>query len=442
MFEQLQQSLRQTFDRLRGRGRLSPDDIKQALREVRIALLDADVHFQVARDFVQKLEPRLLGQEVMESLTPGQTVIKEVQDELQQLLGGETTPLRLRGQVPHVVLLLGLQGAGKTTFAAKLALRMKQEQHWPILVACDLKRPAAIEQLAVLGERIGVPVVRPEGQTDPAAVAKDAVRRATREGNDVVIVDTAGRQTVDEELMDELARIRDAVSPSASILVIDAMTGQAALPTAETFSARIGVDGVALSKLDGDARGGAALTVRAATGKPILFASMGEAPEALEPFHPDRMAQRILGMGDVMTLIERAQSQVDEKQAREMTARLRKGEFSLEDFLEQLRAVQRMGPIRDLLGMIPGVARKIKDTDIDERQLVRTRAIIESMTRQERRDPRILDASRRRRIARGSGTSVADVNRLLKQYEEMRRMTKSMKGMRGRLPPMPPLEGR
>lgn len=442
MFEQLQQSLQKTFDRLRGRGRLGPDDIRQALREVRIALLDADVHFQVARDFVAKLEPRLLGQEVMESLTPGQTVVREVHEELRDLLGGETEPLRLRGKEPHVILLLGLQGAGKTTFAAKLALRMKSDQHYPLLVACDLKRPAAIEQLALLGERVGVPVARPDGQTDPALVARTAVQRAVRDGNDIVIVDTAGRQTVDEDLMQELKQIRDAVQPSASILVIDAMTGQAALPTAEAFDQEIGIDGIALSKLDGDARGGAALTVRAVTRKPILFASLGEGPEQIEPFHPDRMAQRILGMGDVLTLIERATAEVSEQSARDMAQKMRRGEFTLEDFLEQLKAVQRMGPLRDLIGMIPGLSRKVKDQNIDERQVVRTRAIIESMTRSERRDPRILDASRRRRIARGSGTSVADVNRLLKQYEEMRRMTKSMRNMRGRLPPMPPIEGR
>jgi len=441
MFEELQEHLRQTFDRLRGRGKLTPDDIKKALREVRIALLDADVHFAVARDFVARLEPRLLGQDVLESLTPGQTVLHHVQEELQELLGGQTQHMRLGGSAPHVVLLLGLQGAGKTTLAAKLALRLKQEQHWPLLVACDLKRPAAIEQLAVLGERIGVPVMRPESE-DPAEVARVGVARARGAGQDVVLIDTAGRQQVDPELMAELREIRDAVRPQVSLLVLDAMTGQAAMETAKTFSEEIGIDGVALAKLDGDARGGAALSVRAATGKPIMFASVGERPEQLEPFHPDRMAQRILGMGDVMGLIERVQKQVSEQKAGEMQGRLKKGEVTLDDLMEQLQSVRKMGSLRELLGMIPGVSRKVKDADVDEGQVAKNVAILQSMTRQERRDPRLLDASRRRRIAKGSGTSVADVNRMLRQFEEMRRMAKAMRGMRGRMPQMPPLERR
>ncbi len=441
MFEELQEHLRQTFDRLRGRGKLTPDDIKKALREVRIALLDADVHFAVARDFVARLEPRLMGQDVLESLTPGQTVLHHVQEELQELLGGQTQHMRLGGATPHVVLLLGLQGAGKTTLAAKLALRLKQEQHWPLLVACDLKRPAAIEQLAVLGERIGVPVMRPESE-DPAKVARAGIDRARAAGQDVVLIDTAGRQQVDPELMAELRTIRDAVTPQVSLLVLDAMTGQAAMETAKTFAEEIGIDGIALAKLDGDARGGAALSVRAATGKPILYASVGERPEQLEPFHPDRMAQRILGMGDVLGLIERVQKQVSEQKAGEMQGRLKKGEVTLDDLMEQLQSVRKMGSLRELIGMIPGVSRKIKDSDVDESQVGRNLAILQSMTRQERRDPRLLDASRRRRIAKGSGTSVADVNRLLRQYEEMRRMAKAMRGMRGRLPQMPPLERR
>ena len=441
MFEELQEHLRQTFDRLRGRGKLTPDDIKKALREVRIALLDADVHFAVARDFVARLEPRLLGHDVLESLTPGQTVLHHVQAELQDLLGGQTQHMRLSGAAPHVVLLLGLQGAGKTTLAAKLALRLKEEQHWPLLVACDLKRPAAIEQLAVLGERIGVPVMRPETK-DPAEAARAGVERARSAGQDVVLIDTAGRQQVDQELMAELRQIRDAVRPQVSLLVLDAMTGQAAMETAKTFSDEIGIDGVALAKLDGDARGGAALSVRAATGKPILFASVGERPEQLESFHPDRMAQRILGMGDVMGLIERVQKQVSEQKAGEMQGRLKKGEVTLDDLMEQLQSVRKMGSLRELLGMIPGVSRKVKDADVDEGQVAKNLAILQSMTRQERRDPRLLDASRRRRIAKGSGTSVADVNRMLRQFEEMRRMAKAMRGMRGRMPQMPPIERR
>ncbi len=442
MFEELQEHLRLTFDRLRGRGKLTPDDIKKALREVRIALLDADVHFSVARDFVARLEPRLLGQDVLDSLTPGQTVLHHVQEELQELLGGEAQQMRLGGPAPHVVLLLGLQGAGKTTFAAKLALRLKQEQHWPLLVACDLKRPAAIEQLAVLGGRIDVPVMRPDSG-DPVAAAAAGVARARSAGQDVVLIDTAGRQQVDAELMAELKAIKGAVAPQVSLLVLDAMTGQAAMETAKTFAAEIGIDGVALAKLDGDARGGAALSVRAATGKPILYASLGERPEQLEIFHPDRMAQRILGMGDVMGLIERVQKQVSEQKAGEMQGRLKKGEVTLDDLMDQLQSVRKMGSLRDLLGMIPGVSRKMKDTQVDEGQIGRSVAILQSMTRQERRDPRLLDASRRRRIAKGSGTSVSDVNRLLRQFEEMRRMAKAMRGMRGgRMPQLPPLERR
>ena len=442
MFEELQEHLRLTFDRLRGRGKLTPDDIKKALREVRIALLDADVHFSVARDFVARLEPRLLGQDVLDSLTPGQTVLHHVQEELQELLGGEAQQMRLGGPAPHVVLLLGLQGAGKTTFAAKLALRLKQEQHWPLLVACDLKRPAAIEQLAVLGGRIDVPVMRPDSG-DPVAAAAAGVARARSAGQDVVLIDTAGRQQVDAELMAELKAIKGAVAPQVSLLVLDAMTGQAAMETAKTFAAEIGIDGVALAKLDGDARGGAALSVRAATGKPILYASVGERPDQLELFHPDRMAQRILGMGDVMGLIERVQKQVSEQKAGEMQGRLKKGEVTLDDLMDQLQSVRKMGSLRDLLGMIPGVSRKMKDTQVDEGQIGRSVAILQSMTRQERRDPRLLDASRRRRIAKGSGTSVSDVNRLLRQFEEMRRMAKAMRGMRGgRMPQLPPLERR
>jgi signal recognition particle subunit SRP54 len=441
MFEQLQERLRQTFDRLRGRGKLTPDDIKKALREVRIALLDADVHFAVARDFVTQLEPKLLGEDVMQSLTPGQTVVKHVHEALRELLGGDVQPLRLRGKAPHVVLLLGLQGAGKTTFAAKLALRLKQEQHWPLLVACDLKRPAAIEQLAVLGERIGVPVQRPETQ-DPVKAARAGVERARQAGQDVVLIDTAGRQEVDQELMAELQAIHRATEPAATILVLDAMTGQAALGTAEAFQRDVGIDGVVLSKVDGDARGGAALSVRAATGKPILFASTGERPEQLESFSPERMAQRILGMGDVMGLIERAQAQAAEADTAEMEKRLRKGQVTLDDLMAQLQAVRKMGSMREILGMIPGLGRKLKDRDLDESQVGRSLAVLQSMTREERRDPRLLDASRRRRIAKGSGTSVADVNRVLRQFEEMRRMAKVMKGMRGKMPPMPPLERR
>ncbi|MDA8344051.1 MAG: signal recognition particle protein [Thermaerobacter sp.] len=441
MFEQLQERLRQTFDRLRGRGKLTPDDIKKALREVRIALLDADVHFSVARDFVTQLEPKLLGEDVMASLTPGQTVVKHVHEALRELLGEDVHPLRLRGKAPHAVLLLGLQGAGKTTFAAKLALRLKQEQRWPLLVACDLKRPAAIEQLAVLGERIGVPVQRPETQ-DPVEAARAGLARARRDGQDVVLIDTAGRQEVDADLMAELQAIHRAVDPAATILVLDAMTGQAALGTAETFAREVGIDGVVLSKVDGDARGGAALSVRAATGKPILFASTGERPEQLEAFSPDRMAQRILGMGDVMGLIERAQAQAAEGDTQEMEKRLRKGQVTLDDLMAQLQTMRKMGSVREILGMIPGLGRKVKDQDVDEKQIGRSLAILQSMTRLERRDPRLLDASRRRRIAKGSGTSVSDVNRMLRQFEEMRRMAKAMRGMRGKMPPMPPLERR
>ncbi|OTA42147.1 MAG: signal recognition particle protein, partial [Symbiobacterium thermophilum] len=428
MFESLQERLQEAFRRLRGKGKLTEADVNEALREVRLALLEADVNFKVVKSFISRVKERAVGQEVLETLNPAQMVIKIVYEELVALMGGENVGLNMADRPPTVVMLCGLQGSGKTTHAAKLALKLKKEGKKPLLVAADVYRPAAIKQLEVLGEQAGVPVYSEGDQVSPVDIAQRAVEYAARERLDVVIVDTAGRLTIDEELMEELRQIKARIQPHDTLLVLDAMIGQDAVTTAEHFHGKLGIDGVILTKLDGDTRGGAALSVREVTGRPIKFVGVGEKLDALEPFHPDRMASRILGMGDVLTLIEKAQEQVDRKRAEEMARKMLKAEFDFEDFLEQLRALQRMGPLQDLLKMLPGVGAQLKDIQIDEKSLKHVEAIILSMTPKERRNPDIINARRRERIAKGSGRPVAEVNRLIKQFEQTRKLMKQLGG--------------
>ncbi len=440
MLEALQHRLAEVFRRLAGRSVLRPEDVDAALREVRVALLEADVHVQVVREFVSRVREAAVGREVWKSLTPAQQVVQVVYEELVRLLGGEHRELVPAPKPPTVVLLCGLHGTGKTTQAAKLALHLRKRGRRPLLVAADLQRPAAVRQLQVVGERAGVPVFV-GGSQDPAEVAQQAVQHARAQGYDFVVVDTAGRVHVDDELMEELRRVRQASGAQYSLLVVDAMTGQEAVRVARRFHEALGIDGVILTKLDGDARGGAALSVAATVGRPVLFVGTGERLEAFEPFHPDRMASRILGMGDVLTLVERAREAVDAERAAELERKLRRAEFTLEDFREQLRQVRRMGPLDSLLDLIPGMSRlRGRPAELEERELKRMEAILDSMTRQERRDPSILNASRKRRIARGSGTTVQDVNRLLKQFEEAKRMMRELErvGRRAKRFPMPP----
>jgi signal recognition particle subunit SRP54 len=442
MFDSLSERLQGVFGELRGRGKLSADDVDRAMREIRLALLEADVNFKVVREFVNHVKERALGAEVMESLTPAQQVVKIVDEELVALMGAGDSRLAFSGRPPTVILMAGLQGSGKTTTCAKLANFLKKDGKRPVLVAADVYRPAAIDQLVTLAERVGVPVYAPGADADPVDIARDGVAFA-RDKGDVVIIDTAGRLHVDEELMDELVRMRATVKPHDILLVIDAMTGQDAVNAADAFRDRVDIDGVVLTKLDGDARGGAALSVRAVTGKPIKFASTGEKIGDFDYFHPDRMASRILGMGDVLTLIEKAQQDVDERDAQLMEEKLRRAEFTFEDFLDQMKQVRKMGSLSSILGMLPGVPgmKQLKGVQIDDSALDRVEAMIFSMTPEERRHPEVIDGSRRQRIARGSGTQVSDVNNLLKQYREMRKMLKQLSGgagpgMMGRLPGM------
>ena len=443
MFETLSDRLTQVFSSLRGKGRLSPADIDATAREIRIALLEADVALPVVRQFIARVKERAGGAEVSQALNPAQQVIKIVHEELVEILGGETRRLRFAKNPPTVIMLAGLQGSGKTTLAGKLALWLKGQGHTPLLVASDLQRPNAVQQLQIVGEQAGVPVWAPEpgsGVGDPVAVAKSGIAQAQVRLHDIVIVDTAGRLGVDAEMMQQAVDIRDAVNPNEVLFVVDAMIGQDAVATAEAFRDGVGFSGVVLTKLDGDARGGAALAVRAVTGKPIKYVSVGEKLDQLEPFHPDRLASRILGMGDVMSLIERAQEQISENEAREMEAKLRKSEFTLEDFLGQLRQVRKMTAgqgMAGLLGMLPGVGRQVKNLKVDERQIDRVEAIILSMTPAERRNPRSIDGSRRRRIAAGSGTNVQQVNQLLGQFKQMQRMMKQVG--KGKMPQFPGL---
>jgi signal recognition particle subunit SRP54 len=442
MFDSLSDRLGATLDGLKGKGRLSEDDINKAMREIRLALLEADVNFGVVKDFVARVRERAMGSEVMDSLTPGQQVVKIVHEELTSLMGEAGTKLSFSNRPPTVILMAGLQGSGKTTACGKLARLLAKQKRSPAMVACDVYRPAAIQQLQTLGKSLQVPVYE-RGTADPVETAAWGVEQAKAQGRDVVIVDTAGRLHIDDQLMDELVRIKKAVKPHNVLLVLDSMSGQDAVTTAQAFSEAVDYDGVILTKLDGDARGGAALAVRAVTGKPIKFVSVGERLDQLEEFHPDRMASRILGMGDVMSLIERAQDQFDEDEAREMEAKLRKADFTLEDFLGQLRQVRKMTQgqgMAGLLGMIPGVGRQVKNMKVDERQIDRIEAIILSMTPAERRNHRLITGSRRRRIAAGSGTSVQTVNQLLAQFKQVQKMMKQVG--KGKMPQFPGMQRR
>lgn len=423
MFSSLTEKLHEVFKKLKNKGKLTEEDVNAALKEVRVALLEADVNYKVVKDFVARIRERAVGQEILANLNPAHQVIKIVREELTALMGGQDARLNFAPKPPTVIMLVGLQGSGKTTTAAKLGLLLKRQGRRPLLVAADIYRPAAIKQLQVLGEQIQVPVFfRDE---DPVAIARKAVAEATQKGFDVVIIDTAGRLHINDELMEELERIKDAVKPHEILLVVDAMTGQDAVKVAETFHQRLGLDGVVLTKLDGDTRGGAALSIRAVTGCPIKFAGVGEKLDMLEPFHPDRMADRILGMGDILTLIEKAQATFDAQQAAEMQRRIRSADFNLEDFLVQLRQFRKMGPLDHILSMLPGfnsMKRLREELQFDERELIWAEAIINSMTPEERRHPEIIDGSRRRRIARGCGLTVQDVNRLLKQFEQTKKL--------------------
>jgi signal recognition particle subunit SRP54 len=431
MFEEISQRFDDVFRKLRGRGSLTAENIQEGLREVRRALLEADVNFKVAKEFVKRVEERAVGQEVLGGLHPGQQVIKVVHEEMVRLLGGEHRGLARSDQGPTVVMMCGLQGSGKTTFCGKLARRFLARQKRVLLVAADTRRPAAMDQLEVVGRSVEAEVFVRRGQ-DAVTICREGVEEAERRGFDLVVLDTAGRLHVDEALMEELESIKAAVEPDETLLVLDGLTGQDAVNVARVFSERIAFTGVVLTKMDGDARGGAALSVTHVTGVPIKFVGTGEKPEALEDFHPERMASRILGMGDILTLVERAQGQVDEESALRMADRVRRQQFSFEDFLEQLEQVKKMGPLEDLLKMIPGMGRQLRGLQVDDRALGRTQAMIRSMTPGERRNPGTIDGSRRKRIARGSGTSVQEVNQLLKQFRDMQKMMKLMKGRRGR----------
>ncbi|BEU87634.1 signal recognition particle protein [Selenomonas sp. TAMA-11512] len=436
LFENLSERLQATFKKLRGHGKLTEDDVNQAMREVRMALLEADVNFKVVKSFIEKVKERAIGQEVLETLTPAQVVIKIVDEELTALMGGETARIEIAPQPPTVIMMAGLQGAGKTTSAGKLALMFKKQGKKPLLVAADIYRPAAIKQLQVLGGQLDVPVFSlPEGNS-AVRIAQDAVEFAKSHLHDIVIIDTAGRLHVDEALMKELKDIRQSVSPHEILLVVDAMTGQDAVHVAETFHETLTIDGVVLTKLDGDARGGAALSIKAVTGCPIKFIGVGEKLDPLEPFHPDRMASRILGMGDVLSLIEKAQSTFDLEETQKMEKKLRKADFTLDDFLSQMQQVKKLGSLDSILGMIPGMGGLKKqlagqELDLDGKEIRRIEAIIRAMTPKERADISIINGSRRKRIAAGSGTRVQDVNKLLKQFGEMRKMMKKMKKQMG-----------
>ncbi len=429
-FEGLSSKLSGVFSRLKGHGKLNEKDIKDAMREVRMALLDADVSYKVAKDFVNRVSEKAMGAQVMESLTPAQQVIDIVHGELIELMGNTTAKLDFPSKPPCVIMMCGLQGAGKTTHCAKLAKYLIKGNHRPLLAACDVYRPAAIEQLKIVGEKAGAHVFE-MGQENPVKIAKNAVKYAKDNGFDVVMLDTAGRLHIDDTLMEELENIKRETSPNEILLVVDSMTGQDAVNVAESFNQRLDITGVILTKLDGDTRGGAALTVLAVTGKPVKFAGIGEKLDDIEPFHPDRMANRILGMGDVLTLIDKAKTAIDEKAAQKAMQKMQENKFDLNDLYAQFEQIEKMGSIHSLLNMLPGVAGKVKEEDIDERKMPRTKAIISSMTRKEREKPSIIDAKRKRRIAAGSGTSVEEVNQLLKQFDQMQKVMKQM-GLTGK----------
>ncbi|MGA9225033.1 MAG: signal recognition particle protein [Mesobacillus sp.] len=431
-FEGLADRLQNTMQKIRGKGKVTEADVKEMMREVRLALLEADVNFKVVKDFVKKVTERAIGQEVVKSLTPGQQVIKVVKEELTELMGGEQSKIAASNRPPTVIMMVGLQGAGKTTTTGKLAnLLRKKYNRKPLLVAADIYRPAAIKQLETLGKQLSMPVFSLGDQVSPVEIAKQAIAKAKEDHNDYVLIDTAGRLHVDENLMDELKQIKELSKPDEIFLVVDAMTGQDAVNVAESFNEQLGLTGVVLTKLDGDTRGGAALSIRAVTNTPIKFVGLGEKLDAIEPFHPERMASRILGMGDVLTLIEKAQANVDEEKAKELEKKMRTASFTLDDFLDQLGQVRKMGPLDEILKMMPG-ANKIKgmnNLQIDEKQISHVEAIIQSMTKNEKTHPEIINANRRKRIAKGSGTSIQEVNRLLKQFEDMKKMMKQMTSM-------------
>lgn len=430
LFEGLSGKLQDTINKFRGKGRVTEKDVKDMMREIKLALLEADVNFKVVKDFIGKVSERAVGQDVLESLTPGQQVIKVVHEELIDLMGKVPAKVTFASKPPTVFMMVGLQGSGKTTTSGKIANLLRKQGKNPLLAACDVYRPAAIKQLQVVGNQLSIPVFALEDSKDPVHIAKQAVAHAVSNLYDVVILDTAGRLHINEELMDELDRIKNSVHPHEILLVVDSMTGQDAVNVAESFNEKLGVDGLVLTKLDGDTRGGAALSVKAVTGKPVKFAGIGEKLSEIEPFYPDRMASRILGMGDVLSLIEKAQEAFDEKKALEMEKKLRSQQFTLDDFLDQMQQVKKMGPLNQVLGMLPGMnAKALQNIEVDEKKLGHVEAIIKSMTAKERNDPSIINGSRRKRIAAGSGTSVQEVNSLLKQFEEMKKMMKMMTDM-------------
>ncbi|MDP4094442.1 MAG: signal recognition particle protein [Bacillota bacterium] len=430
VFEGLAGKLQDTIKRLRGQGRVTEKDVKEMMREIKLALLEADVNFKVVKDFINKVSERAVGKDVMESLTPGQQVIKIVHEELIELMGKTQSKVSFASNPPTIYMMVGLQGSGKTTTSGKLANLLRKQGKNPLLVACDVYRPAAIKQLQVVGEQLNIPVFAMDDKTDPVVIAKNAVDYAKKKLHDLIIIDTAGRLHINEELMEELANIKKTVKPHEILLVVDSMTGQDAVNVAESFNEKLGVDGIVLTKLDGDTRGGAALSVKAVTGKPIKFAGMGEKLSELEPFYPDRMASRILGMGDVLSLIEKAQEAFDEKKAIELEKKIRSMQFTLEDYLDQIQQLKKMGPLNQVLGMLPGFDKKaLQGVELDEKQMVHVEAIIKSMTKRERINPSIIDASRKRRIAAGSGTTIQDINKLLKGFEEMKKMFKSVSEM-------------
>lgn len=429
VFEGLAEKLQNTLNKLKGKGKVSEKDVSEAMREVKLALLEADVNFKVVKDFISRVKERAVGSDVLESLTPGQQIIKIVNEELTTLMGSTNSKITFASKPPTIIMLAGLQGAGKTTTAGKLVKLMKKQGKRPLLVACDIYRPAAIKQLQVVGEQVEVPVFTMGDKVNPVEIAKAGIDHGIDHGNDLIIIDTAGRLHIDEDLMEELQNIKGTIKPHEILLVIDSMTGQDAVNVAQHFNNKLGIDGVILTKLDGDTRGGAALSVRAVTNKPIKFAALGEKMDDLEPFHPDRMASRILGMGDVLSLIEKAQANYDAKKAKELENKIKTQTFTFEDFLDQLQQVKNMGPISQLLEMIPGAGKQLKGMEVDEKELLHIQAIIQSMTKEERVNPSLLNASRRKRIALGSGTTVQQVNRLIKQFEQTRKMMKQFTDM-------------
>lgn len=436
-FEGLADKLANSFKRLKSKGKLTEADVREAMREVRLALLEADVNYKVAKDFTNTVTERAIGTQVMESLTPGQMVVKIVDEELTNLMGGEEARIATPPKPPTIIMMVGLQGAGKTTHAAKLAKHFKSKGNRPMLVACDIYRPAAIKQLQVVGEQAGVPVFE-KGNQAPVKTCEEAIRYARDYGHDIMIIDTAGRLQIDEELMNELREIKEKINPHEILLVVDSMTGQEAVNVAKTFDELLEINGVILTKLDGDTRGGAALSIRAVTGKPIKFVGVGEKLDNLEVFHPDRMASRILGMGDVLTLIEDAQNKIDEKAAEEAAQKILQNKFDLNDLLNQFAQVRKMGPLKSVISKLPGMDKQLKDVDVDDRQMDRMEAIILSMTEQERQKPDIINPSRKRRIAAGSGMKVEDVNRLLKQFGATQKLMRQMRGKKGKRRPMMP----